>query len=500
MVAQPTDTVADPPAAETAPQEIPQAPITGPFDPARYLTSISGRAYLEVKYRLLWLRTEHPDAVIVSELVEHTRDDAGRGWALFRATVTLPTGGAATDWGSESSDDFGDYLEKAATKAIGRALAALGFGTQFCADLDDGAPDRPVDAPVGLSGQGSNGRGEGATERQVRALYAISQHAGLSETELVVRCQQQFGCHPEQLSRRDASRLIDALKQEQAAPAGAGTPATPAPAASAAPRPARPAPTPATGGAPAPNADRYTAFWATTRQAGWDNPSTINQISIDLYGRPVPNLRATELDDLEGALVQRRIEYDPAGKARFPAPQPAPPAGAAENGPDPAPPMPPPTTAAPATDEQPRAPGDTRVTNAQVQRLAAARAANPEAWSDAVLAQAIQDLYPGKSKASQLTTRQFEVLIDLVTGKRALMADADGVWSAVPAAIADDGRIVEPADYDRFCTEVSAAGLDLVALTTVARERYGRSLRHLTPSERRDLLQTAVAEATKLPF
>jgi hypothetical protein len=78
------------------------------FDPSRYLTQISGRDYLEVKWRLLWLRTLHPDAVIETELV---RDDGAT--ALFRARVSIPGGGSATGWGSESYQDFGDYVEKA---------------------------------------------------------------------------------------------------------------------------------------------------------------------------------------------------------------------------------------------------------------------------------------------------------------------------------------------------------------------------------------------------
>ena len=101
------------------------------FDASKYLTNLRGKEYLEVKWRLLWLRTQHPDATIETEMVEH---DAGL--ALFRARVSVPEGGSATGWGSETVDDFGDFIEKAETKALGRALAALGFGTQFCEDFN----------------------------------------------------------------------------------------------------------------------------------------------------------------------------------------------------------------------------------------------------------------------------------------------------------------------------------------------------------------------------
>src|SRR4051812_29430990 len=83
------------------------------FDPAKYLTKVSGADYLEVKWRLLWLRTNHPNAVIETELI--SQDDKK---AIFKATVDIPLeggvgGGSATGWGSETFGDFRDYLEKA---------------------------------------------------------------------------------------------------------------------------------------------------------------------------------------------------------------------------------------------------------------------------------------------------------------------------------------------------------------------------------------------------
>lgn len=121
------------------------------FDASRYVTKLKGKDYLEVKWRLLWLRTEQPDAVIRTELVAHDREQR---WAMFRATVILPSGGEATGYGQEDAKGFagnpGDYPEKAETKALGRALAALGYGTQFADDheFSAGDPERVVDSPV----------------------------------------------------------------------------------------------------------------------------------------------------------------------------------------------------------------------------------------------------------------------------------------------------------------------------------------------------------------
>jgi len=118
------------------------------FDPTPYIRQLRGRGgsadYLDVKWRLLWLRTEHPDAEIVTELVQHDPQ-----MAIFKATVTVPTGGKATGYGSETASDFPDFIEKAETKAIGRALNALGYGAQFgdAQRFDDSALERGGERP-----------------------------------------------------------------------------------------------------------------------------------------------------------------------------------------------------------------------------------------------------------------------------------------------------------------------------------------------------------------
>jgi len=172
------------------------------FRASRYLTKVNGREYLEVKWRLLWLRTEHPDAVITTELMQHEE-----GMAVFRAKITLAGGGEASGWGSETIDDFAEYIEKAETKALGRACAALGYGTQFCGDFDfhEGTV---VGAPV-------KGRGSplSATEAQLRAIYRIAAEVhGLSEEQVNRQAKKTYGRLPAELTRGEASQLIDRLK------------------------------------------------------------------------------------------------------------------------------------------------------------------------------------------------------------------------------------------------------------------------------------------------
>ena len=113
------------------------------------LLNLRGSDYLEVKYRLVWFREEHPTWSIETEFVTVT-DRA----ACARAVIRDESGRViATSHKMESSASFPDFMEKAETGAIGRALALIGYGTQFCADdLDEG--ERIVDSPVSNSNVG----------------------------------------------------------------------------------------------------------------------------------------------------------------------------------------------------------------------------------------------------------------------------------------------------------------------------------------------------------
>lgn len=116
------------------------------FNPNEHMMKLKGKDYLQVAWRLVWFRDPEdgfPLNGIRTELIEH-----GEDWAVFKAEITDENGFVlSTGHGSESAKDFPDYLEKAETKAVGRALAMLGFGTQFAADeLDEGS--RIVDSPV----------------------------------------------------------------------------------------------------------------------------------------------------------------------------------------------------------------------------------------------------------------------------------------------------------------------------------------------------------------
>lgn len=116
-----------------------------PFDPNKYLITVqANRPYLPVAARLIWFREEHADWGIQTEIVAL---DPQAQYAVVRATITDTAGRTmAQATKREDAKGFPDYLEKAETGAVGRALAMCGMGTQFCADdLDEG--ERIVDSP-----------------------------------------------------------------------------------------------------------------------------------------------------------------------------------------------------------------------------------------------------------------------------------------------------------------------------------------------------------------
>jgi hypothetical protein len=185
------------------------------FDPANYLITVNGADYLEVKWRLVWLRTVHPDAVLQTELVSHQDNRA-----IFKATVTLPGGAAASGFGSEAYEHFPEYIEAAETKAIGRALAAAGFGSQFCSDfiLAESAGIL-ADAPVKPVAPRQHGETQPAvnieqpmTNKQYNLIQIRARDNNLSGEDLDEFSTKVTGSPVADLSRRGASNLIDALQ------------------------------------------------------------------------------------------------------------------------------------------------------------------------------------------------------------------------------------------------------------------------------------------------
>ena len=111
-----------------------------------HLMSLKGKDYLQVMWRLVWFREEKPLWCIDTQLEQLTDKHAVFSAKIYDENGVLKSAG----YGSESINDFRDYIEKAETKAVGRALAMLGYGTQFAPEMDEceDGKDRIVDSPV----------------------------------------------------------------------------------------------------------------------------------------------------------------------------------------------------------------------------------------------------------------------------------------------------------------------------------------------------------------
>lgn len=293
------------------------------FDPTPHIQQLRGRGgnqdYLGVRWSLVWLRKEHPDAQIVTE---HVRIDDKM--AIFKAAVSLPTGGMATGYGSETATDFGDFIEKAETKAIGRALRALGYGATNSDGGDEGeaqpptppvrrpgattSPRRqptPIERPAASgrtapAARQASGEGRPATERPVAAERPTA-----AERPSPVPEQAAPRATPERApsarSRPPApdtgTQAADQTVSERSLPERAAPDGEPV----ALPRRAEPAVPPPGVSRPARATDdadladySWSAFWPWARSIGLLDKKAIE----DLIGRTTDNLLPAELRGL----------------------------------------------------------------------------------------------------------------------------------------------------------------------------------------------------------
>ena len=204
------------------------------FNPNEHMMKLKGKDYLQVMWRLVWFREDKPLWSIDTLLQEADADHA-----IFKAVISDENGAVkSTGHGSESKRDFGDYLEKAETKAVGRALAMLGYGTQFTAtELDEG--ERIVDSPVSRTPTGSaeaaKAVGESKLKQMEQQLKEARENAPASPTRGTATDEQiayirenadgktlksamdAFGRNLEKMTGAQANKLIDCIKKAGAA-------------------------------------------------------------------------------------------------------------------------------------------------------------------------------------------------------------------------------------------------------------------------------------------
>src|SRR5260221_11763939 len=148
--------------------------------------------YLPVQWRIFWFRSDNPKGKIDSHALTL---DLEKGAAIFETYVEREDGGSARMHGSETLGDWKDYIEKAQTKSLGRALAAVGYGSQFTDDeFTEG--ERIVDSPVtktngkstdqalhDLGKAGSYEQHEAATQPQANGHKSPAEKIGAKRSE-----------------------------------------------------------------------------------------------------------------------------------------------------------------------------------------------------------------------------------------------------------------------------------------------------------------------------
>ncbi len=111
------------------------------------LISLKGKDYLMVAYRIQWMNEDVPNFTIETNFsfVDDEQTIAHAKVTILNEKNEVVKSASASK--RETKKDFTDHTEKAETAAVGRALAMLGYGTQFAlSDLDEG--ERLADSPL----------------------------------------------------------------------------------------------------------------------------------------------------------------------------------------------------------------------------------------------------------------------------------------------------------------------------------------------------------------
>lgn len=196
--------------------------------------------YVDVQERIVRFWTTHPTGAIVTKLMSPPDDfEACR----YEASVYKDINDirpAATGYAYELRLHEGkgvnvtSHEENCETSAIGRALANMGYATTrenrpsaqeidkvnrtLAATEDGNLPPRTRTTTVNAipATDDAPADGNAATERQVKAIFAIARSQGLSADEVKADVTKRYGRGIDAISRHDASAFIEWLNSRQA--------------------------------------------------------------------------------------------------------------------------------------------------------------------------------------------------------------------------------------------------------------------------------------------
>ena len=185
-----------------------------PQNPTGNMIKLKGKEYLEVKWRIAWFRHEWPNGHIETSVLALSENAAAIKAEVTQIGESGEVLGRSTGMGQAERNSFESFLEKAETKAVGRALAMLGYGHQFAEpgelDYQQGAHD--IESGISRSRPGPGGNQYGHTQAQMSRIQRLANEQGLADEQLADLARQHTGGELANLTKRQASGMIDLLE------------------------------------------------------------------------------------------------------------------------------------------------------------------------------------------------------------------------------------------------------------------------------------------------
>jgi len=197
------------------------------------LKKMVNQNYLEAKWRLVWFREDHPDWVIITTISLIKNGDSP--FASLAEAVIKDNQGVikANGWGYEERIEEkydpelkknktvfnSKFVEKSETTAIARALAQLGYGTQWALEYEEGqvveeVSDSPIPETVEMEEPKAES-GNPPTEKQINLIHSLVKSLGMSDEEYRNLLRTDFKVDSSRdLRGKQVQELIDFLKEQ----------------------------------------------------------------------------------------------------------------------------------------------------------------------------------------------------------------------------------------------------------------------------------------------
>jgi len=197
------------------------------------LKKVVNQNYLEAKWRLVWFREDHPDWVI-NTTISLIKNGDGPFASLAEAVIKDNQNVVkANGWGYEERIEEkydpelkktktvfnSKFVEKSETTAIARALAQLGYGTQWAMEYEEGQvveeiSDSPVPETVEME-ESKEESGNPPTEKQINLIHSLVKGLGMNDEEYRNLLRTDFKVDSSKdLRGKQVQELIDFLKEQ----------------------------------------------------------------------------------------------------------------------------------------------------------------------------------------------------------------------------------------------------------------------------------------------